>query len=165
MSLTIVTIERIPKITTTMASEILPQGHRRELKTSKYHKTNKGRQMKEKKITKIFNREWPGVLNMKVNNIKKSVISAIENITFWLMSVKNSNIKTIKKSEMTVINRKGDLITIITNLFQLQQFDFPVNSTGITCQFSICTQYPVARDYNCNWVVSYCSANRLGRHF
>ncbi len=101
-----VTIEIIPRIIIPTARQIHPQGHERELKIPRYHKTNSGRQMNENIITKRFNAGWPSFLKINVNNIKKSIINTIETIAFQPTLVKNLKMKIIKSSAMDVIRRK-----------------------------------------------------------
>ena len=134
----------IPRITIPTASNILPHGHRRELKIPKYHKTNSGRKINENMITKMLKKAWPSVLKMNVNKIKNSMMSAMDITTLRFKSVKNVRNTTIKIIEINVINLKGDLIIKITYPFQFQEFRFPVNASGIAGQFPICAQYPVA---------------------
>lgn len=144
---------------------MLPQGHKRELKIPKYQRTNNGRKMNENMITKMFSAEWPSVLKMNVKRTKKSMMTAMDTIALRFKSVKNVKRKTIKSNEINVITRKGDLIIIITNPFKFKKFHFPVNASGIACQFPVCAQYPVAgNDYGYG-IVSDCTAYSLGRHF
>lgn len=89
--------------------------------------------MNENMIMEMFSAEWPSVLKMNVKRIKKSMMTAMETIALRLKSVKNVKIKTIRSNEINVINRKGDLIIIITNPFKFKKFHFPVNASGIAC--------------------------------
>ena len=89
--------------------------------------------MNENMIMEMFSAEWPSVLKMNVNRTKKSMMTAMETIALRLKSVKNVKSKTIRSNEINVINRKGDLIIIITNPFKFKKFNFPVNATGISC--------------------------------
>ena len=89
--------------------------------------------MNENMITEMFSAEWPSVLKMNVNRIRKIMMTAMETIALRLKSVKNVKSKTITSNEINVITRKGDLIIIITNPFKFEKLHFPVNASGIAC--------------------------------
>ena len=73
---------------------------------------NIGRKINEKIITKTFKILEPSELKTNVNNIKKSIINAIEIITLFFRFVKSFKTITIKNNAKQVIKR-NDLFKII----------------------------------------------------
>ncbi len=57
-------------------------------------------------IIATFNKTGPSVAKMYVNNIRKTPIRAIENISLWSQSVNIPNINMIKNNEIYAIGRR-----------------------------------------------------------
>ncbi len=76
-------------------------------------------------------------------------------IVLYVLTVPESEISLQRR----LLLRNKKILHI--NMLQLQKLGFLINTTCITCQASVCSDYTVTRDNNRDLIVSHCTAHRL----
>lgn len=87
--------------------------------------------------------------------IKKMISVSFRLVALYVLTVPESEISL--QRHRLLRNKK----ILHINMLQLQKLGFLINTTCITCQASVCSDYTVTWDNDRDLIVSHCTAHRL----